>query len=296
MPLAARAEQLLGTTVEIKLPSRHSALFSACFSELARIEAAYSRFLPNSKLSSLNSNLGVWQDATDEMLFLVSKAEEFRAKSDGNFDITLKSRLEELGYGPKCPSLKKSQKPAPFRLPDFFPRAIKVDLKKRKILLRKEIEFGGLGKGFALDKVSELLEKNGVHHYYINAGGDIYAKQGAGEPPWEILLEHPGDPSRAIGKVLLNWGSIAGSAPNRRRWGECHHLLNAKTGLPAKGAKAIFAIAKTGMEADAYATALFTAGFEDGIRLSKNLPVEILIISDNNKMYQSNGFGAELFE
>lgn len=294
MELASASEQLLGSVIEIKVPKGHSGIFPLCFSEISRIEKAYSRFLEDSELSRLNGSLGVWQGATDEMLFLVSKAEEFRAKSDGNFDITLKTRLEQLGYGPSRP--KKSAKPALFRLPGFFSKAIKVDLKKRRILLNKEIEFGGFGKGFALDKVSELLEKSGVQHYYINAGGDIFARQGAGEPPWEILLEHPDDPERAIGKVLLNGRSIAGSAPNRRKWDEYHHLLNAKTGKPAMGVKAIFVIAKTGMEADAYATALFTAGFEEGIALSKRLPVEALIISAQGKMYQSLGFGAELFE
>ncbi|MFA5929599.1 MAG: FAD:protein FMN transferase, partial [Candidatus Micrarchaeia archaeon] len=172
---------------------------------------------------------------------------------------------------------------------------IRVDTKLGRVLLNKEIDFGGFGKGFALDRVSSLLEGHGVSHYCINAGGDIFARRGDGESPWEILLEHPDDPSRAIGKVPIDNCSIAASAPNRRKWGEFHHLLNAKTGKPAKGVKAVFAIAKTGIEADAYATALFTAGFEEGIALSSRLPVEALIISSQDKMFQSKGFKAELF-
>ena len=134
-----------------------------------------------------------------------------------------------------------------------------------------------------------------LHHFYINAGGDMLAKRGGGEGPWKIILEHPDNPSLAIGTIELDGMSIAGSAPNRRKWGGCHHLINAKTGMPSEGAKAIFVLAKTGAEADAYATAIFTAGFREGIALSQELPVEILFISSENKMYQSKGFRAELF-
>ncbi len=295
--IAAMEKQVLGTKVEIKLPIRHSPFFPLCFSELERIEKAYSRFLPGSELTRLNGRLGIWQDASQELLALVEMAGEFKTKTDGNFDITLKSRLDDLGYDSQYSFERK--KPGMDILGAFrrFLPAIKTDQANGKILLNRQIEFGGLGKGYALDCVARLLEKNCVEHYYINAGGDIYARKGksGAEKPWEILLEHPDDPERAIGKISLDGKSIAGSAPNRRKWGDSHHLLNARTGMPARGVKCIFIIAKTGIEADAYATALFTAGFEQGIGLSKKLPVEILVVSSQDKMYQSPGFGAELF-
>lgn len=297
MEIAAEAKQVLGTAVEIKLPSRHSSFFPLCFSELTRIEKAYSRFLPDSGLSVLNSKLGKWQDAGEELLFLAEKAEEFRANTDGQFDISLKETLENMGYDPQYSFKPKIGKAGIVSALLRLLPAVKIDRAKGRVLLNRQIEFGGLGKGYALDCVAKILEGNGVRHYYINAGGDIYAKREEGAPPWEILLEHPDDPERAIGKIALDGKSVAGSAPNRRRWGngEFHHLINAKTGKPAQGVKCIFVIAGTGIEADAYATALFTAGFERGIELSRNLPVEILVVSEKNKMYQSKGFGAELF-
>ena len=297
MEIAAKSGQALGTTVEIKLPSRHSSFFPLCFSELTRIENAYSRFLPDSELSRLNSKMGIWQDASEELLSLVGKAEEFRGNTDGHFDISLKSVLDHMGYDAEYSfKPKKDKRGIADALSRLLPVA-RMDRAKGRILLRRQIEFGGLGKGYALDRVAALLEGKGVKHYYINAGGDVYAKQGEGEAPWEIILEHPDDSERAMGKVSLDGKSIAGSAPNRRSWGngEFHHLINAKTGKPAQGVKCIFVIAKTGIEADAYATALFTAGFENGIELSKKLPVEILAVSSKGKMYESSGFGAEIF-
>ena len=297
MEIAAKSEQVLGTTVEIKLPSRHSSFFPLCFSELTRIENAYSRFLPDSELSRLNAKLGIWQNASCELLSLVEKAEEFRGKTDGHFDISMKAVLDSMGYDAEYTfKPKKAKGGIALALSRLLP-AVKIDRAKGRLLLNRQIEFGGLGKGYALDRVAALLGEKGVDHYYINAGGDIYAKRGEGEAPWEIILEHPDDSERAMGKISLDGKSIAGSAPNRRSWGngEFHHLINAKTGKPAQGVKCIFVMAKTGIEADAYATALFTAGFEKGIALSKKLPVEILMVSSKDKMYESGGFGAELF-
>jgi thiamine biosynthesis lipoprotein len=279
--------------VEIQLPSECDSLFPECFEELSRIERAFSRFLPSSELSGLNRRLGVWQEASEELIYLASSAEGFREKTDGNFDIGLKSHLDGLGYDKDYSFRRLPQEKMP--APPSGKSAVRIDKAKRKILLGREIEFGGLGKGYAIDRVGALLERSGVKHYCINAGGDILSKRGKGCEAWSILLEHPDDPSRAIGSMELDGKSLAGSAPNRRRWGEHHHLLNAKTGLPSSGCKAIFTLAATGMEADAYSTAIFTAGFEEGIALSQSLPIELLLISSKNKMYLSSGFGAEIF-
>jgi FAD:protein FMN transferase len=299
MELARETRKLLGTVVEIKAPVRHSPLFPICFSEIERIEKAYSRFLDSSELSHLNANLGKWRPASDEMLGLLLKAGEFRKRTSASFDITVKETLDALGYD-KDYSFKPNGAKKKNSLLHFVAGAISgnvvVDAREKRVMLHKQIDFGGFGKGYALDCVAKLLDANGCGHYYINAGGDIFAKRGEGMPPWEILLEHPDDSERAIGKIEIDNCSIAGSAPNRRKWGNgLHHLINAKTGKPATGVKAIFVVAKTGMEADAYSTAIFTSGFEEGIELSKKLPVQILMVSSENKMYQSPGFNAELF-
>ncbi|MBI5227806.1 FAD:protein FMN transferase [Candidatus Micrarchaeota archaeon] len=310
--IVAQREQMLGTTIEIKVLEQNAHLFPFCFEELRRIEKTYSRFLDNSELSRLNRNLGLWQEVSDEFIYLLASALEFYKKTDGNFDISLKSVLDNIGYDKEYSfKAKKSSRSHEANLVSDLIKNVQIDEKNKKILLKKEIEFGGFGKGFALDKVRELLESKGVRHYYINAGGDIFARRGkertgekgkdqeSGQDPWIILLEHPDDETKAIGKIELDNCSLAGSAPNRRKWGkagEFHHLLNAKTKKPAMDVKAIFVIAKSGIEADAYATAIFTAGFGKGIGLSQHLPVEVLIISSKNKVFQSKGFKVEFFQ
>ena len=291
----SRTEEMLGTVIEIKVPENFSHVFSECFGEIKRIENAYSRFLGNSELSKLNSTLGKWQHISDEFIFLLEQAKHFNKLTNGNFDITLKSVLDRLGYDKDYSFVEKKEKRAQILGDKFavFLSPIKIDKKGKKVFLRKQIDFGGFGKGFALDRVASILNENKVKSYYIDAGGDIFAKQD--KEPWEILLEHPDDTKNAIGKISLNGNAIAGSSSNRRKWNNNHHLINAKTKMPQNSVKAIFVIAKSGIEADAYSTALFTAGFEEGIILAMELGISALIISNENKMYKSEGFEAEIF-
>lgn len=291
MDLVSKTENLLGTVFEIKLLKKDSDFFHLCFLELKRIEKEYSRFLDDSLLSRVNSSLNKWVQVTDEFIYLLDLADEFKKNSNGNFDITVKSILDNLGYD-KNYSFKEKQ--TFFSFPSFG-SSIEINRSKKQVLLRKEIDFGGFGKGYAIDRIASILNSNKITHYYINGGGDIYSKKDPLLDAWEILLEHPDDPNKALGKIKLDSASIAGSSPNHRKWGEHHHIINMKTKKSAKGVKAIFILAKNATDADAFATALFSAGFEEGIEISKELDIEILIVSDRNKMYKSPGFEIEFY-
>ena len=291
MEICSKSWEILGSKIEVKLPENFSFLFDSCFDELARIELKYSRFNDSSLLSSINNSLNTTQKVDSEFIYLLEKSLEFWKKTEGNFDISLKSALDRIGYD-KNYSFKEKQSEIPNILLD---QAIKIDKSTNVVQLLCEIEFGGFGKGFALDQLSNLIEKAGCDHYFLNAGGDIFAKSNDDQAPWPVLLEHPDDPTLAIGAVMINGYAIAASAPNRRKWGNNHHLLNAKTKRPANANKAIFLLAASGIEADAYSTAVFTAGFEEGIELSRKLPIELLLVSNKNQMYKSDGFDVTFY-
>ena len=292
--LACREQKVLGSILVIQLPAgAGEGVFGRCFAEAKRIEQKFSRFLPDSELCRLNANLGVWQDASEEYLHLLGRAQEFYEKSGGRFDVSLKADLERLGYDPSYSFRRKGGRAKDFE--DESP-AYSIDERRGQVALFREVELGGLGKGYALDRIAQIIDAAGLQHYCINAGGDIYARRGAGELPWRVLLEHPGDPKRAMGEIALDGQAIAASAPNRRKWGDgLHHLLDAKTGEPVTGVKATFIVAKTGIEADAYSTAIFTAGFEGAVQLCKTLPVQAMVISGEDKVFRTDGFDAKLF-
>ncbi|MEM2131141.1 MAG: FAD:protein FMN transferase [Candidatus Woesearchaeota archaeon] len=299
--MPTESKEVLGTIVKIILPQykkkdkkKLDYFFHSSFNEFTRIEKKFSRFLDDSELSKANLNLKKWQSASDELIFLLNYALKLHKNTYGYFDITLKSTLDKLGYD-KNYSFKE-KKFLFFEtlknkiINNLSNNPILIDKNNKKIFLKKEIDFGGFGKGYAVDKVSEILNKNKVKNYFINAGGDIYAKG-----KHKVVLEHPDDNNKAIGIIEIKNKAIASSSAKYRKWKNYHHLINPKTLKPENSIKSIFVIAEKCIDADAYATALFTSGFENALKLYKKLNVDVLIINSKNKMFISENFNPEFF-
>lgn len=151
------------------------------------------------------------------------------------------------------------------------------------------IDVGAVGKGRLVDLIGvALTEIPGA--VVIDAGGDILVRNGRRH---RIALEHPYDPSRAVGIVELDSGAVCGSAVNRRAWGDgLHHVLDARTGAPARTWAATWAFADTAMIADAVATALF---FDGGPQLAAHLGASWVRMSTAGVAERSPDCPAELF-
>lgn len=150
------------------------------------------------------------------------------------------------------------------------------------------IDVGAAGKGQLADRLSAELLANGIPEHFIDASGDLL---NPGTAPVDVALEHPYDPSRAIGVVTLGAGALCASAANRRAWGDgLHHVLDGTTGAPVRTIVASWAMAGTAMLADALATALF---FVEGARLREEFEFSWLTVhSDGHAEYSANFEGA----
>jgi thiamine biosynthesis lipoprotein len=117
------------------------------------------------------------------------------------------------------------------------------------------LDVGAAGKGLLVDLVLEVLADHGVHDATVDASGDLRVAGGRRE---RVALEHPFDPTRAIGVVDVADGALCASATNRRSWGDgLHHVIDGLTGRPVDSVVATWALAPTAAVADAAATALF---------------------------------------
>ena len=96
--MRSKSWEILGSLIEVKVPDTFSFVFDSCFSELDRIDKKYSRFRDDSLLSKINQNLGKYVEVDDEFIFLLDRSLEFWYKTEGNFDISLKSALDNIGY------------------------------------------------------------------------------------------------------------------------------------------------------------------------------------------------------
>ncbi len=154
------------------------------------------------------------------------------------------------------------------------------------------IDVGALGKGRIVDVVHGLLGSFGHAERVVDAGGDLRASG----RPLRIALEHPYDPSRAIGVATIADEALCASATNRRAWpgggGGLHHVLDARTGEPVRTIAATWAIAPEAMLADAAATALF---FDGGTGFAERFGVEWVRMTTAGRVEWSATSRVEVF-
>jgi len=154
------------------------------------------------------------------------------------------------------------------------------------------LDLGGIAKGAVVDLLSEVLDARVGANYLIDAGGDILVSGlKDGDKPWVIAIRHPRDPRGLAGRLSLGsrGGKIAvvTSGDYERYFDQdgrrYHHILDPRTGYPARGPASVTVIAGSCARADALATAAYVLGPEGGLALLQGLEeVEGLILSEEN--------------
>lgn len=151
------------------------------------------------------------------------------------------------------------------------------------------LDVGALGKGRLVDRVLATVLADVDGDVIVDGSGDL-AVRGA---PVRIGLEHPYDPTRAIGVVEVRDAALCASAITRRAWGEgLHHVLDARTGAPVRAYAATWAMADTAMRADGLATALF---FDGGPELAAAWGASWVRMRTDGRVEWSPGFEGEIF-
>lgn len=279
-----QTKELLGTQIRIIVlgDAISESYIEEAFNECRRIEQTYSRFIDNNELSVLNSKLGQWVSVSPEFFNLIEFGVNLSNQTNGVFDMTVKSILEAWGYDRDYSLQEKGEG-----------NLGKIELKNGKVRTSAEIDLGAFGKGYAIDRMVEILAP--IKDFYINAGGDIYAKGEDLNGPWRAYFEHPLNIDQAIGFVDFFDMALACSNPLRRKWRDKHHLVDPIKKLPANDMLAVYTQAKTAILADAYSTALFVLGYENAKGMIKDFPVSAMLVSKNGGIWKSDKFKGELY-
>ena len=219
---------------------------------------------------------------------LLDLLERLRVLTDGAMSPLVAASLEHLGYG-RGGTLTARQGYRPAVDAAVERRGTRVAVRPPALL-----DVGGAGKGQLADLVSAVLAAAGFQDRLVDASGDVVT---AGAPV-RVALEHPYDPTAAIGVVELADAAIAGSAVNRRDWTDpsggrrLHHVLDARTGRPVETIAATWAIAADALHADALATALFLV---PPAVLEAELELEWVVMRTDGTVAASRGLPGELF-
>ena len=210
----------------------------AAIADVRRIEAKYSRYRDDSLTTRINGAAGGVPVAIDgETAALLAYADRCFAQSGGRFDITSGVLRRAWDFRRQPPRL-----PEAAALAAALPLIgwADVEWSERTIRLPRvgmEIDFGGIGKEYAADRMATICVEHGVAHGLVNLGGDVRAigaqPNGA---PWRVGIKHPREEGKTIASVELVDGAVATSGDYERFFeigGRRYcHILDPRTGMP----------------------------------------------------------------
>ncbi len=264
------------------------AVRAAITERIDRFDRDWSRFRDDSLVSRIAREPGSYRMPDDAPELLALYRELYQA-SGGRVSPLVGRALESLGY-----DAQYRLTPAAVRQPvPMWEDALAWDGESLTTATPVLLDIGAAGKGYLVDLVSDLLSDHGIPQHIVDASGDLRT---AGVP-MRVALEHPLDPTKAIGVVELSGGpadaALCASASNRRTWGDgLHHVLDAVTGEPTSQVIATWAIAPTAAWADGAATALF---FDTSPNFFDLHDVITLRMFANGRVERSPSFPGELF-
>ena len=216
------------------------ALVDLAVTRLAALEAAWSRFRPDSEISRLNAGAGRWLEVSAPTALLLQRAVEGWRLTGGAYDPLLLHALQAAGYDRSFEALDPALPAVPparwWNRP--LPPEIEVNGSAARIPAGAGFDPGGIGKGLAADLVTADLMAAGAVGVCVSVGGDVRVRGTApGGTPWTIAVEHP-LAAAPVTLVGLWDGALATSSVLRRVWQSGgrprHHIIEPDTGVPAR--------------------------------------------------------------
>lgn len=271
LSLVRVSRRAMATTFEIAIPfgtPNAIAAAEAALDLIDELEDQLTIYCETSEIARINATAFEGSVLAEPKLFaLFSHAAVLTAETAGAFDLAAGAIVKTWGFHkregriPDAKALREAREASGTK---------HVILNEGRIKFRRrglELNLGGIGKGYALDRAAELLRNEwGIRSALLHAGGSsVYA---LGSPPnrtgWTVALKHPWKPDETLGTVALADRGLGTSAAtfqffeyNGKKYG---HVLDPRSGHPAEGTANANALAPTAAEADALSTAFFVLG------------------------------------
>lgn len=248
---------------------------AAAIAEVQRIEKKYSRYTADSIVSHINRAAGAEPVEVDtETAELLGFADSLWSQSGGLFDIT--SGVLRRAWDFKGGALPSAHAVQALMAAVGWQHVERQGQQVRLALPGMELDFGGFGKEYAVDRAAAVLHQHGIHHALVNLGGDLHALGERGLPqmqgtPWSVHIQHPRADTElhhnaTLAVLPLARGGLATSGDYERflvvdgiRY--CH-ILDPRTGWPVSHWQSMTVLAPNTTTAGALATIAMLKGSE----------------------------------
>jgi thiamine biosynthesis lipoprotein len=229
--------------------------------EARRLDGMLSNYRPESELSQLNRLAGRSPIRVSSELFqFLSACLAYSRASEGSFDVTVGPLVKVSGFYNDTGRLPQHDEVL-WALGKVGYRNLILDEQNTTARFAQEgmeLDPGGIGKGFAADKMAEILRRAEVYSALISAGGSTIYALGAppNQPGWKVTIKDPRKPSTTIETVRLKNEAVSTSGnyekffwADGKVWG---HILDPRTGYPARGTLAVSVFAPQAVDSEAW--------------------------------------------
>ncbi len=216
-----------------------NAYFEALLAQVVRFESTYSRFLPDSLVSRINTNAGQgWVEIDEEASQLLALCNELNFVTGRTFDPTAGPLLKLWNWKANPPRI-----PSDEEVQEVRRRVGWQFVERRAGAVRLSIEgmtldLGGIGKEFAVDQAIGLATNHRLKNVLIDFGQDIRVLgRPPGKPAWHVGLENPNSPGTCWASVAIDQQALASSGNYLRCFEHAGrkygHIIDPRTGYPA---------------------------------------------------------------
>lgn len=280
------------------------AAFDAVFGEVDRLESLMSVWREGSDIQRLNAAAGIEPVVVSpEVREVLEIARQVSEETGGVFDITFGALTGLWKFDHDQDNVVPDHAEVQRQLSFVNYRNLIVDAAAGTAFLERKgmrVHLGGVGKGYAVDRAARLLRERGLRDFMIQAGGDLYVGGKHAARPWTLGIRDPRGPvDRSFATIELSDGTLSTSGDYERFFMKdgrrYHHILDLRTGEPARLCRSVTLVTARAVLADALAKAVFILGPEEGLALIERLPaVEGVIVGARNEVIVSSGLKERL--
>lgn len=246
--------RVMGTRFEMLIANVDTEKGERCWAltttELQRLDKMLNRFDTTSEVSRANKRAFINPFVvSNEFWSILKDCEKYYKLTNGFFDVTLRD-FSQLKFFPENQSIS-------FLIPNL------------------SLDFGGYAKGYALEKIRQILKNEKIEHAFINFGNSSILALGRHPygDSWKVNVENPFLAGEVLGEFTLNDSILttSGNSP-----GYTEHIINPISGKRNKERKCVCVVTQNACDGEVLSTSLIASTFDEKHKIIANFNVEKL--------------------